>query len=549
MKHRLGALIGVANDQDLLSSPIGPVPDSIEPPNVTDYRMDGNDKLGDCVAESTVVEGAEALQGYRAPYSGPVVTLRFASGKELTVTPNHAILTPRGFVRARFLNKGDKAVSGHGLQHILASAPDYKDFYQAPALIEDIVASFQRGRNVMAQGTQSRNMVSSIDFHGDERFIDGDIEIKSSERLLESEVRYSSLGYPSSQQEIRDSGELESPLHRLSSALEGSRGRRSSPLGLVGILGQSDPLVGGHSGITQSYGGSHVAFLKSRFLEQLNKSRSMHPSFVGQLDISFTSSVALKERQKRVTEFDLAQGRQPLSRTRHLVASASQPTLQGDTTDPQLASYLLEGFPGFIATDEIVDVDLHWYRGHVYDLSTSTRWYTANSIVAHNCTIAGADHCTAAWNVIYKLDLPRLSETQLEHTYFRLGHNQDVGLPEQTVVSAWKRESAPAWFGYQLSGGQMVANAAIRHVIAAHGLAYLGVALPSVAEDQFEHGEPWSVVPGASIAGGHCVVAVGYDPEYLTVITWGKAQKVTWDWWASYGFETWSLTPPQIHKV
>jgi len=166
-----------------------------------------------------------------------------------------------------------------------------------------------------------------------------------------------------------------------------------------------------------------------------------------------------------------------------------------------------------------------------------------------DCTIAGADHCTAAWNVIYSLDLPRLSDSQLEQTYFRLGHNQDLGLPEQTVVAAWKRESAPTWFGYQLTGGAQVANSSIKQVIATKGVAYLGVALPSVAEQQFADEQPWSVVPGATIAGGHCVVGVGYDSQYLTVVTWGKTQKVTWDWWQTYGFECWSLTVPKIHKV
>jgi hypothetical protein len=156
--------------------------------------------------------------------------------------------------------------------------------------------------------------------------------------------------------------------------------------------------------------------------------------------------------------------------------------------------------------------------------------------------VAGADHCTATWNAIYELSLPRLSETQLERVYFQLTGGPDTGLPEETVVSDWTSESI---FGYEVVEGERVANTSIKQVIATKGVAYLGVALPAPAEQQFAEGQPWTVVPGASIAGGHCIVGIGYDPEYLTVITWGKQQKVSWDWWSTYGFETWSLTPPK----
>ena len=546
MKHKLGALIGMAVDQAALPTLTETVPSQITPPVVPDYRMDGNDKLGDCVAEGTIVEGAEALQGYRAPYSGPVVTLRFASGKELTVTPNHAILTPRGFVRARFLNKGDNAISATGAQDFVPTSDH--NVNQAPARIEEIVASFHGGRHTARQGTHLGDMHSSINFHGDERFVDGDIQVETSDRFLQGKVGHSALAEPGSQNGVGDPGELQGGFHRPSSALKRHLGRRASSLGLIRPGSQGFPFGPSHLGVAESDSLADGTSSNPGFVQLLQEPRLVNPSFLSQLNRSFASDVALKERRE-VRRMASHEDSARFSGATELVASVLYPSSEGGSTDPHLATQLAKRFPGQVALEEIVDVDLHWYRGHVYDLSTSTRWYTANSIVAHNCTIAGADHCTAAWNVIYSLDLPRLSESQLEQTYFRLGHNQDLGLPEQTVVAAWKRESAPTWFGYQITGGVQVANSSIKQVIATKGVAYLGVALPSVAEQQFAEGQPWSVVPGATIAGGHCVVGVGYVSQFLTVVTWGKTQKVTWDWWQTYGFECWSLTVPQIHKV
>jgi hypothetical protein len=46
---------------------------------------------------------------------------------------------------------------------------------------------------------------------------------------------------------------------------------------------------------------------------------------------------------------------------------------------------LLEAFTGLINLDEVIDVQIEAYSGHVYNLQTSTGWYIANNIISHNC--------------------------------------------------------------------------------------------------------------------------------------------------------------------
>jgi hypothetical protein len=46
---------------------------------------------------------------------------------------------------------------------------------------------------------------------------------------------------------------------------------------------------------------------------------------------------------------------------------------------------LLHAFTGLINLDEVIDVEVKPYSGHVYNLQTSTGWYIANNIISHNC--------------------------------------------------------------------------------------------------------------------------------------------------------------------
>jgi hypothetical protein len=56
----------------------------------------------------------------------------------------------------------------------------------------------------------------------------------------------------------------------------------------------------------------------------------------------------------------------------------------------------------------------------------------------------------------------------------------------------------------------------------------IGINFPNSAMDQFKAGKPWSVVPGASIEGGHYIPLVGHPSAGTwTCVTWGKRQTIT----------------------
>jgi hypothetical protein len=82
----------------------------------------------------------------------------------------------------------------------------------------------------------------------------------------------------------------------------------------------------------------------------------------------------------------------------------------------------------------------------------------------------------------------------------------------------------------------------IKRAIEEFGCVLLGVELPESAEEQFDAGEPWALLtePDAPV-GGHAVLAVAYDAGGMWVVTWGKLQYVTWQWWQRYGSEAYAL--------
>jgi hypothetical protein len=40
---------------------------------------------------------------------------------------------------------------------------------------------------------------------------------------------------------------------------------------------------------------------------------------------------------------------------------------------------------------------------------------------------------------------------------------------------------------------------------------------------------------------------VGYDPDGLTCITWGKRQRMTWAFWHAYVDEAWAILPAEFN--
>ncbi|MFE2486072.1 hypothetical protein ACFXGR_22780 [Streptomyces mirabilis] len=115
----------------------------------------------------------------------------------------------------------------------------------------------------------------------------------------------------------------------------------------------------------------------------------------------------------------------------------------------------------------------------------------------------------------------------------------DQGTNVQDAMAFWRKTG--------IAGHKIVAYASldvsnpteIRQAIALFGSISIGFNFPDTAMDQFNAGQPWDVVTGATIEGGHCVLAGAYDKDGVGVVTWGAETKMTWRFWQTYVDEAW----------
>jgi hypothetical protein len=83
----------------------------------------------------------------------------------------------------------------------------------------------------------------------------------------------------------------------------------------------------------------------------------------------------------------------------------------------------------------------------------------------------------------------------------------------------------------------------IKTAIWEFGAVSFGVNLPNSAMTQFNNGQAWNYSPRLdnSLAGGHCVLACGYNASGFLAFTWGGLVLITWTWWEHFGSEAWPV--------
>jgi len=187
----------------------------------------------------------------------------------------------------------------------------------------------------------------------------------------------------------------------------------------------------------------------------------------------------------------------------------------------------------------------------VFAAPSGVEWGMDGNDTLGDCTIAGVDHLIAAWNVLFGVSDPRPSLSVLEAEYHALSPD-DQGCVEATVLADWL---SPGLFGQTIAGYAPLDHRneiELKQGVAFLGGAYLGIACPSSAQEQFAEQQrtdkmiPWTVVPGAQIEGGHCIVAVGYTAIGLLCVTWGSIVEVTWTFLRKYLEEAWAIVSHEL---
>jgi len=86
----------------------------------------------------------------------------------------------------------------------------------------------------------------------------------------------------------------------------------------------------------------------------------------------------------------------------------------------------------------------------------------------------------------------------------------------------------------------------VKQAISIFGCLDIGFQCQQNVISDFNAHRPWT--PGKLTQDGHCVIAVDYDPDTVTVLTWGATQKGTWAWWDHCVDEAYVVLAPEAKK-
>lgn len=128
-----------------------------------------------CFPAGALVQG-EFCGAQRAWYEGAFSEIVFRSGRRVTMTKNHPVVTSKGLIAAGMLNPGDQvmAYDAKAIRPIFTSSGCY-EIQHKPAPIEQIFETFFSFGSTTGEIKIRRRQMN--DFYGDGEFMQGDIEV------------------------------------------------------------------------------------------------------------------------------------------------------------------------------------------------------------------------------------------------------------------------------------------------------------------------------------------------------------------------------------
>jgi hypothetical protein len=325
-----------------------------------------------CLPGDTEIElFGDAEKVFRREFSGDIVVIRTASGRELRATLNHPVLTAQGWVAAGLLDEShhvieicEEVLDSPKLHHNQGATP-FSDLFDAA-----------RGAGFLHEVRQG----VTPDFHGDGS---------------DTEVDIISAAWPLGLDDMAPMLECLDKLF-LSSADFLHSGSTTIADGLVGpgrsahrrmSLFERFLLMKGYS-------------LTSGTSDSLHDGLVRYPQDLGEFFAAFTSFIAAaKLRAIDMYTLDTAEAGPEIDDT----LLVPEPEGHGGATDS--LSYLGERLTFGTKAVNVVSVHKEAFSGQVYNLQTKSEWYVANGIITHNCR--------CSYRYVYNLrDLPDLMLTQ-----------------------------------------------------------------------------------------------------------------------------------------
>jgi hypothetical protein len=301
-----------------------------------------------CFDGSTRVRSVgDVSRVFRRHYHGDILLIATASGKQVRCTPNHPILTARGWLPAKEIRPKAEvlySIEGDGL---CVRCQD--EVGVPPTLAQLADAAFEPSR-----GHVLRVAASRADFHGDGARGDGQVDVADLDAHLVHGVE-TSLG------------------QHLGNLLLG-RPDVGLGVGLHGAANQGHGL-GAHERIDMA------AQLGLAVLEDLVDRRLAVPHGFGDGDRLH----AFSEQLEHLVAHLSGEGEGLAANRLSTDADSLKGGRDGGRRHAEVACQRCGRFTVAVSADDVVEVRGQFHSGHVFNLQTTSGFYSANGIVAHNC--------------------------------------------------------------------------------------------------------------------------------------------------------------------
>jgi len=319
-----------------------------------------------CFIGDTLIDATETKRVYRRFYKGKIITIKTSSGNELSGTPNHPILTSKGWIPLGNINNGDKVISTFGNVEFPIRTPNNN---YVKTSIEEIYASSSKLSPV------KRVINTKDDFHTDGRG-SKEVDIITKDIMLRDNLNISISQF--FKKFIFSSSNILSGLFSFNSHFN---------FLIHANLATSDSIVSFCSkSLPFSFGGlghSNIHSLRPAPTRNIRFSKVAVNNISGNIKLGskglnrFTFLVKicnLIRRQINIKKFGI---------NKDIVINKSlSNNLMSNTI---IFSDGLNRISVPIKMDNIINTRRSNFNGHVYNLQTKDNFYVSNNIITHNC--------------------------------------------------------------------------------------------------------------------------------------------------------------------
>ncbi|HYB27234.1 MAG TPA: hypothetical protein VEF89_11515 [Solirubrobacteraceae bacterium] len=170
-----------------------------------------------------------------------------------------------------------------------------------------------------------------------------------------------------------------------------------------------------------------------------------------------------------------------------------------------------------------------------------------------DCTCAAAGHMIQNWtaNANGEVTPPNAAVVKFYEHFVGDPPPPDAGCNMLQVLNYWRSAGLD---GHKINAYAAVALKNQTEAMTAlylFGSVYIGVALPDFAVQGDMLTVPWVVPSGGPVGdaapnpnNGHCIPAVAYDANNLTVVTWGEPKTMSREFYDAYADEAFAVLSP-----